>query len=196
MPSAARGAIFSVVGYFALLAWLNCAAIEQWERTSSEGNGTVDSSGPEGRRFFNGAFRGLKAAASSQGLEPRFNFWLFAAQLKTTLLSKHRLPGVPVNLCPDASCPDTSCPDASCPGFVSRNRMGLILAGVGALAAAFWAAVFPLAGALLLAGALSAMLLAWLDERRSRMNPVILRAAADLVLLTPAVLLLLTRMGR
>lgn len=43
--------------------------------------------------------------------------------------------------------------------------------------------------ALLLAGAASALLLAVLDRMRDRLTPVTIRAAADLVLLTPAVLL-------
>jgi hypothetical protein len=42
---------------------------------------------------------------------------------------------------------------------------------------------------LLLAGASSALLLAQLDRRRDRMMPLTLRALADVVLLTPLVLL-------
>lgn len=43
---------------------------------------------------------------------------------------------------------------------------------------------------LLLAGAASALLLALLDRLRSRITPLALRAGADLVLLTPLLLLL------
>jgi len=124
MPSAARGTIFCVVSFFALLAWLNCRAIERWEGERREG-----------------------AARSG----------------------------------------------------VTRERAGWradwVVAGVGLAMAAILAA-HERAAVLLLMGALSAMLLAWLDGRRSRMSPVMLRAAADLVLLTPVVLLLLARMGR
>jgi hypothetical protein len=120
MPSAARGAIFCVVAYFALLAWLNCAAIEKWERKKCEG-------------------------AAQRGLQG----W----------------------------------------------RAGWVVAGAG-LSMAVILAGHERAAALVLMGALSAVLLAGLDGQRSRMNPVMLRALADLVLLTPAVLLLLARMGR
>lgn len=59
----------------------------------------------------------------------------------------------------------------------------------GSLAAALVSASYPRTGALLLAGAVSAFLLALLDRLRSRLTPLALRAAADLVLLTPLVLL-------
>jgi hypothetical protein len=48
---------------------------------------------------------------------------------------------------------------------------------------------YPRQAALLAAAASSAALLAWLDDRRRSMSPVGLRAAADLVLLTPLILL-------
>ncbi len=47
----------------------------------------------------------------------------------------------------------------------------------------------PRAAALLLAGAVSALLIAVLDQLRGRMTPLAMRAAADLVLLTPLALL-------
>jgi len=47
----------------------------------------------------------------------------------------------------------------------------------------------PAAAALVAAAAVSAALLALLDAARTRMTPLTLRAAADLVLLAPAVLL-------
>jgi hypothetical protein len=46
----------------------------------------------------------------------------------------------------------------------------------------------PRAAAILAAGAISALLLAMLDHHRGQLSPVTLRAAADLVLLTPALL--------
>ena len=48
---------------------------------------------------------------------------------------------------------------------------------------------YPLQAALLVAAAVSAALLAWLDGRRHSMSRVELRATADLVLLTPLMLL-------
>jgi hypothetical protein len=119
MQSVATGSIFCVVGFFALLAWLNCRSIEKWEGEKWEG---AERSG------------------------------------------------------------------------VTRWRAGWVVAGVG-LALAAVLAPDERVGALLLAGALSAMLLAGLEGRRSRMRPVMLRAAADVVLLTP-VLLVVARMGR
>jgi hypothetical protein len=47
----------------------------------------------------------------------------------------------------------------------------------------------PREAALLLAGGLSALSLAWLDWRRKWLSPVLLRAAADLALLMPAFVL-------
>jgi hypothetical protein len=64
------------------------------------------------------------------------------------------------------------------------------LGGGGILNAAFLLGRQPLAAELLLAGALSAILLALLDLLRGRMTAMALRVAADLVLLAPAVLLL------
>ena len=66
----------------------------------------------------------------------------------------------------------------------------------GIIAAAGMAFAEPRAAALLAAGACSALLLAWLDRLRERMAPVTLRAAADLVLLTPALLLAFWAVGR
>jgi hypothetical protein len=56
------------------------------------------------------------------------------------------------------------------------------------IALLLWAA-FPHSALLLAAGGVSALLLAFLDRRRRRISPVDLRASADLVLLTPALLI-------
>ena len=48
----------------------------------------------------------------------------------------------------------------------------------------------PRVGLLLALVAVSSLLLAWLDGARERMDAVTLRAAADLVLLTPVLLLI------
>jgi hypothetical protein len=63
-----------------------------------------------------------------------------------------------------------------------------IVAVAGLLAAALLLHVQPRSAALLAAGAMAALLLALLDAVRGRLAPVALRAAADLALLTPALL--------
>ncbi len=68
-------------------------------------------------------------------------------------------------------------------GALLLGAAGLLLAG------ALWP-LQPRASALVLAGASSALLLALLDWQRHRLTPLALRAAADLVLLTPVLLLL------
>lgn len=69
------------------------------------------------------------------------------------------------------------------PAPILLSLAGLLLAGV-------LFAFQPRAAALVAAGAASALLLALLDRLRNRLTPVALRAAADLVLLTPLALLL------
>jgi hypothetical protein len=73
---------------------------------------------------------------------------------------------------------------------ISGPALLLALAGLAA-AGVLFAAVHPRPALLLLAAALSALLLALLDRLRARLIPLTLRAAADLVLLTPAVLFLI-----
>ena len=66
--------------------------------------------------------------------------------------------------------------------------VAIALGAIGLLLAASVAAVQPRSAALLGAGAVSALLLAALDRLRFRITPLALRAAADLVLLTPVLL--------
>jgi hypothetical protein len=111
LPAWTRGAAWTFLApamFFAVLAWLNCRAIEEWE----------------------------------------------AGQRRTGILPR---------------------------------AAGIAAAGV--LAAMLMAHADPRAAALLAAGAASALLLALLDGSRQRMTAVLLRAAADLVLLTPIALL-------
>jgi hypothetical protein len=70
------------------------------------------------------------------------------------------------------------------------------LAAAGALLAVTVWFFSPRTGALLAAGAVSALLLAVLDRGREKLGAVALRAAADLVLLTPAPLLALAWLAR
>jgi hypothetical protein len=76
--------------------------------------------------------------------------------------------------------------DARIPRIATQ---GIVLGVAGVLAAAFSASGQPRAAALLLCAAASALLLAGLDRLRPRLTPLALRAAADLVLLTPLALL-------
>lgn len=69
-------------------------------------------------------------------------------------------------------------------------QWGLWAGGCGVGLAILLAAWEPRAAALLAAGAVSALLLAWLDGARGRLSAVTLRAAADLVLLAPGILLM------
>jgi hypothetical protein len=66
----------------------------------------------------------------------------------------------------------------------------VLLASAGFLLACVAFGSYSRASALLAAGALSALLLAMLDSFRARITPLALRAAADLVLLTPLLLFL------
>jgi hypothetical protein len=71
-----------------------------------------------------------------------------------------------------------------------RIRFSAVLIAVaGGLATILLSTSQPRAAILLLAGAASALLLALLDRVRPRLTPLALRAAADLVLLTPLVVM-------
>lgn len=75
-------------------------------------------------------------------------------------------------------------------GAASRIvALASLLGLAGVLIAVLLAATQPRPAALLAAGAASALLLALLDRVRGRLAPLALRAAADLVLLTPLVVL-------
>lgn len=76
--------------------------------------------------------------------------------------------------------------------FASLNipAIALLLALSGFGLAIFFAAIFPNASILISCAALSALLLLVLHRLRSRVDPLTLRALADLVLLAPAALLL------
>jgi hypothetical protein len=78
----------------------------------------------------------------------------------------------------------------------SSFRSACLLAASGTALAAAVSLLHPRAAALLAAGGGSALLLALLDRRRGRLSPVALRAAADFVLLTPALLLALVWLAR
>lgn len=70
----------------------------------------------------------------------------------------------------------------------SIPAQGIVMSLAGLLLAVLLFSPQPRAAAILAAGAISALLLAMLDHHRGQLSPVTLRAAADLVLLTPALL--------
>lgn len=87
----------------------------------------------------------------------------------------------------------------SAPTTASRPRvffLGSLLALFGLLLAAILLPIQPRSAALVAAGAASALLLALLDQKRNRLTPLSLRAAADLVLLTPVLLVPLASLLR
>jgi hypothetical protein len=102
------------IGFYALLAWLNCLAIDRWE---------------------------------SHDLEP------------------------------------SRCPIAF---------PAMVFSAAALICSSLLFASHPRSASLILCGAIAALLLAALDRVRSRITPVTLRAAADLALLTPALLLVLS----
>ena len=87
------------------------------------------------------------------------------------------------NLAPDGCHPQISANNLTFSAAIFLALTGLLLSSIE----------FPLhprPAALLRAGAASALLLALLDRLRNRLSPLALRAAADLVLLTPLALML------
>ncbi len=79
------------------------------------------------------------------------------------------------------------------------NRVGLaasIVAGSGLFLAAWQASAAPRVAVLIIAGAGSAFLLGALETLRPRLSALALRAAADLILLTPALVLALSLLKR
>ena len=72
--------------------------------------------------------------------------------------------------------------------------LGCALGLAGLFLAVLASAAHPRSAVLLAAGAASALLLALLDSRRNRLPPLSLRAAADLVLLTPVLFIPLARL--
>jgi hypothetical protein len=73
---------------------------------------------------------------------------------------------------------------------LTNRPAALMVAFAGLLLAAIAGAAYSRPAALLATGAASALLLALLDRMRTRLTPLALRAAADLVLLTPLLLFL------
>ena len=77
------------------------------------------------------------------------------------------------------------------PATMPIPLLAVLLALAGLFPAALLLNAQPRSAALLAAGSAAALLLALLDRLRTRLTPITLRAAADLVLLTPVFLLVL-----
>lgn len=84
---------------------------------------------------------------------------------------------------------------APTPG-IPISLLALLLAAASLICAVLLAASHPRSAILLACGAMAALLLAALDRVRAQLTPVTLRAAADLALLTPALLLVLAPLLR
>jgi hypothetical protein len=164
-PPSAPHMLMIPMAFFAALAWLNCRAIGHWES---------ESHGPTADRF---------ASLKGTGFSP------------TTGQTKSAGALAPEGFLP---CVDRENPTFAGVSFVSAGivpspsrvfQIACLLALTGSLACVALAAGQPRSAAMLAAGALSALLLAGLDRLRPRLTPLLLRTAADLVLLTPIVLL-------
>ena len=73
-------------------------------------------------------------------------------------------------------------------GTLRLGKVPWVMAGIGVVLGAGLAPVLPRAAWLVAAGAVSALLIGWLDQRREGLEPVTLRASVDLVLLAPVLL--------
>lgn len=76
------------------------------------------------------------------------------------------------------------------------DTLGCLHAAAGIVLAGFLAADHPRISLMLAAGAASTLLLVLLDRKRERLTPLALRAAADLVLLTPILIVPVMRLQR
>ena len=192
MPAFSRagGMGLAAVGVvFALLAWLNCFAIDRWE----SGAGRLAGAKQTAEKLFalkgHGFSRAANPSKSARALAPEGCFSGRQNEIipfPATCKALFDFAGAMRGLKPP-------------PSSVGRTACGLAFAGMVA-AGILGATAQPRMTALVLAGAVSSLLLAGLDRWRGRLTPLALRAAADLVLLTPLALLLplalLIRSGR
>jgi len=171
--------------FFALLAWLNCHAIERWESEPSQQvleecfSGAKQSaekrgiSGEIAGKRPSGAEAHIDSVGFMRGLKPPPPFGSsFSAACKALALSAGFMRGL------KPPPPAGSCFRAAC-----------VLAAAGMFLAFVLSQTQARCASLAAAGAGSAFLLALLDRFRNRLTPLALRAAADLVLLTPVALL-------
>jgi hypothetical protein len=162
----------ATVAFFSLLAFVNCHAIEQWECAASQhsvsGNDFSHSSGT------------LESRRASRSAKP-FGSNLQMCQGTTSVVPQMRQNSDRVLT-----------PDGRTLHVLATNTTFLFaffLALIGLATAALLFPSQPRPAALLVMGAASALLLTLLDLTRNRITPLALRAAADLVLLSPLALL-------
>jgi hypothetical protein len=156
LPGVERPAVLGTIAFFALLAWLNCSAINAWE-SASEPRTPQQSS----------HFARLTISAWEGSEETQFQWGEKELAAQSPIRSSRWSP------------PPQSKLD-------SPFRAACLLAAAGLLGAVSLPAADLHSAILLLAGSLSAVLLAGLDCLRMRLTLLALRAMADLVLLTPA----------
>ncbi|MGA7342333.1 MAG: hypothetical protein WBX18_17125 [Terracidiphilus sp.] len=218
-PHASLWPLGCAAAFFALLAWLNCHAIDCWEsrtpyRIAGRPTSLNSVSAVAGKGFTScgdykkrssgakeAAEKGKTAAESRElapaGAKAHVHFATFAARLKSCPFTKPLQIAIKASLCAASKARLILCAFAA--RLNSRTDIkqleispwcaGCLLAVASFALAFLFSALHPRTAALLLAGAASALLLAVLDLKRRRLSPVALRAAADLVLLTPAWLL-------
>jgi hypothetical protein len=211
--------------FFAVLAWLNCHAIERWESEAYQRAGEAGFSGAE-QAAEKGPCRSEHPEGQTSGAEAHANIAAFAARLKSCpdtklsiILSEMSFSAASEAQADFAalaarlkSCPDTmplrlqdrvGFSGAKALGVSARMVRGLkppppsgssstascALAVTGLMLACALFNTHPRSAALVMAGAVSAGLLAFLDRFRNHLTPLALRVAADLVLLTPLALL-------
>jgi hypothetical protein len=172
--------------FFALLAWLNCHAIERWESEPSQ---------QAGRESFFAAKPNAEKLGSEGGggfnprIKPTESMWALAPEGRFPPTSREfpsfsegcKAPAVYASFSRWLKPPHPS---------ASSATAACVLAFAGLLLACALSHAQPRSAALAVAGAVSALLLAVLDRFRNRLTPLALRAAADLVLLTPLAFLL------
>ena len=186
--------------FFAMLAWLNCHAIERWEGDDQQAREVCVSgakqAAEEGHSWVQAYEEhpaGAEAHADIAALAAPFDCaqgrllkscpvtkpsripseTSFFAACKAPVLSARFIRGLKP-LPPSGSSATAAC----------------VLAGSGLMLACVLFQPQPRSAALVAAGAASALMLALLDLVRNRLTPLALRVSADLVLLTPLTLLI------
>jgi hypothetical protein len=168
LPGVDRGAVLSTIVFFALLAWLNCSAINAWEaRIAWESRIAPESS----------LFARVKITAWEGSEEKQFEWDGKEPAAQPAIRSLRWI--LPLK-----------------PKLGSPFGPACLLASAGLLGAVSLPAADLRPAILLLAGSLSAILLAGLDCLRIRLTPIALRAMADLVLLAPALFIAVMQVAR
>jgi hypothetical protein len=166
---------------FALLAWLNCHAIDRWESDLNVQfeHGFFSPSGATFKRKVAGSDLATGSVLKSTAAVAKADSAVKGAGFSPHSQPTNRVPAL------------VSERNLANP---SRNRIfssSALLAATSLLFAALLFSTQPRSAALLASAAASAFLLALLNRLRARLTPIALRTAADLVLLVPAFLLVL-----